>query len=445
MYLFYSVLSFVALLLASPYFAYRALRDGKYIRGFSQRLGSLPSSLNVEREPSIWIHAVSVGEALTARVLVDGLRKRYPSHKLFLSTTTRTGQEVAQTRVASIDGVFYLPFDWAWPIRRALDTVRPELFVMMETELWPNLLRACRARGVRTVLVNGRLSVRSHRRYRLAQPFFRRVLADVDLLLVQGETSGQHFIALGADPSRVVVTGSLKFDSLDWAAAGSVGRGDDGVLRYFRMPESRVVIIAASTLRGEETTVLRAFRSVQRKVSNALLILAPRHPERFDEVVQLASEEGYRATRRTELQIDAELRDEVIVLDTMGELARLYQIATVVFVGGSLVDGGGHNILEPALFGKPILFGPYMRNFAEIADEFLRKGAAVQIRDGVHLATEVRQLLDDPVRRTGMGAAARALVEANRGAKARTLEEIERLLPPPRREENEKMPAIFFR
>jgi 3-deoxy-D-manno-octulosonic-acid transferase len=435
MYLVYSVLSFVALLLASPYFAYRALRDGKYIRGFSQRLGSLPSSLNVEHEPSIWIHAVSVGEALTARVLIDGLRKRYPSHKLLLSTTTRTGQEVAQTRLASLDGVFYFPFDWAWPIRRALNTIRPQLFVMMETELWPNLLRACRARGIRTVLVNGRLSVRSHRRYRLVRPFFRRVLADVDLLLVQGETSARRFEALGVDPSRVIVTGSLKFDSLDWSATESLGPDDDGVLRYFRMPESRAVIIAASTLRGEETAALQAFRCVQAEASNALLILAPRHPERFDEVVRLASEEGYRAVRRTELQIDGELRDDVIVLDTMGELARLYRIATVVFVGGSLVDGGGHNILEPALFGKPILFGPYMRNFAEIANEFLEKRAAVQIRDGGHLAAEVLQLLGEPARCARLGSAARAIVEANRGAKERTLEAIERLLPPPHRNE----------
>lgn len=438
MYFLYSVLSFVALLFASPYFAYRALRDGKYIRGFSQRLGSLPSSLNAGRAPSIWIHAVSVGEALTARVLIDGLRTRYPGHKLLLSTTTRTGQEVAQTRLASLDGVFYFPFDWAWPIRRALDTIRPELFVMMETELWPNLLRACRARGVRTALVNGRLSVRSHRRYRRVQPFFRRVLADVDLLLVQGETAARRFITLGVDPARVIVTGSLKFDALDWDA---VGRNDDGVLRYFRMRESRAVVIAASTLRGEETAALRAFRCVQAEVSDALLILAPRHPERFDEVVQLTSDEGCRATRRTELKADGDLRDEVIVLDTMGELARLYQIATVVFVGGSLVDGGGHNILEPALFGKPILFGPFMRNFAEIADEFLERGAAVQVRDSSHLAAEVLRLLGDPVRRTSLGAAARALVEASRGAKDRTLEEIERLLPPDRHENNEKMPS----
>lgn len=444
MYLFYSVLSFVALLVAAPYFAYRALRDGKYIRGFSQRLGSLPSTLNVDREPSIWIHAVSVGEALTARVLIDALRTRYPGHKLLLSTTTRAGQEVAQARVASLDSVFYFPFDWAWPIRRALNTIRPELFIMMETELWPNLLRACGARGVRTVLVNGRLSVRSHRRYRLVRPFFQRVLANVDLLLVQGETSAQRFRALGVDPSRVVVTGSLKFDSLDWSAAGASGQDDDGVLRYFRLPGSRAVIIAASTLRGEETAALRAFRKVQAQVADALLILAPRHPERFDEVVQLASEEGYRATRRTELQMGGEIRGDVIVLDTMGELARLYQIATVVFVGGSLVDGGGHNILEPALFGKPILFGPYMRNFAEIAEEFLRKEAAVQVRDGGHLGAEVVQLLRDPVRRASLGAAARAVVEANRGAKERTLEEIERLLPPPRQEDKEKMPVIFF-
>ncbi|MPY91150.1 MAG: 3-deoxy-D-manno-octulosonic acid transferase [Luteitalea sp.] len=437
MYLLYSALSFVAFVLATPYFAYRALRHGKYIRGISQRLGSLPESLNADREPSIWIHAVSVGETLTVRPLVDGLRARYPHHKLFLSTTTRAGQEVARARLASLDGVFYFPFDWTGPVRRALDSVCPQLFVMMETELWPNLLRACRARGVRTVLVNGRLSARSHGRYRLVRPFFRHVLADVDLLLVQGQTSAQRFVSLGADPTRVIVTGSLKFDSLDWSAAssGDVARGRDRILRYFRVPESRVVIMAASTLRGEELAALRAFRSVQAQVPDALLIVAPRHPERFDEVVQLVSQEGYRVVRRTELEIDREPAAGVIVLDTMGELARLYKIATVVFVGGSLVDGGGHNILEPALFAKPVLFGPHMRNFAEIADAFVRNGAGLQVRDGSHLATEVLQLAGDPVRRASLGAAARALVEANRGAKERTLEEIERVLPPPPRDE----------
>jgi 3-deoxy-D-manno-octulosonic-acid transferase len=424
MYPLYTTAALVFTLLATPWFLYQAVRHGKYLPNLGQRLGRLPAALNVDGEPSIWIHAVSVGEVLAARAIVPGLRARYPHLRLYLSTTTITGQEVARHRVPEVDGLCYFPLDLPWVVRRVLDTLRPRLFLMMETELWPNLLRACRERGIRTALVNGRISARSYPRYRLARAFTRRVLADVDVCCAQGEESQRRLIDLGADPSRVVVTGSLKFDSLD---TGTAGR--ERVLRYFRVRDGRMVIVAASTLRGEEPVVLRAFRRVRATHPDALLIVAPRHPERFDEVTALCAQEGYRTRRRSELAVDAEPRADIVVLDTIGELAGLFPVATVVFVGGSLVNAGGHNILEPAVFGKPLLFGPHMQNFAEIAAAFLEKGAAIQVQSEGDFEARLVDLLDDPVRRASLGAAARALVEANRGARERTLRALAALLP----------------
>ena len=414
----------------SPWFAWQALRYRKYVGSLAQRMGYLPVSFNLDGDSSIWIHAVSVGEALTARALVADLRTRYPGIKIFVSTTTMTGQQVARASLRDVDAVFFFPFDLPPVVRRTLRLVKPRLFIMMETEVWPNLLRACRQQGVKTMLVNGRISSRSYPRYRWIRPFFRHVLADVDRFCMQSEESARRVIDMGADPARVIVTGSLKFDSMESPAA-SAGRAEGRVLRYFRVPDSRTVFIAGSTLKGEEGPVLSAFAALRRVQPNALLVMAPRKPERFPEAEALARAEGYRVLRRKELSVDAEPRADVVILDTIGELAHLFQIATVVFIGGSLVDAGGHNILEPAVYGKPIVFGPHMQNFAEISATFLANQAAVQVASAGDLATIVVRLARDPVERARLGAAARALVEANRGAKPRTMQAIVDLVPPP--------------
>jgi 3-deoxy-D-manno-octulosonic-acid transferase len=362
------------------------------------------------------------------RALLPQLRERYPRLRIFVSTTTMTGQHVARTNVQGVDGVFYFPLDLPFIVRRTMAVVKPRLFIMMETELWPNLLRECRRAGVKTLLVNGRISGRSHPRYMLARRFFRRVLADVDRFCMQSEESARRIIEIGAARERVSVTGSLKFDSLE--IPGTVpDRGRNRVLRYFRIPPERPVIIAASTLRGEEEPVLEAFQRIRATWGNALLIIAPRKPERFEEAERLAQQRGWRVARRKELPVDAEPRVDVVILDTIGELAQLYQVATLVFVGGSLADAGGHNILEPAVFGKPIVFGPHMHNFAEISRTFLENRGAVQVHSATGLESVLVDLLSDPVRRASLGAAARALVEANRGAKGKTLAVLGELLP----------------
>jgi 3-deoxy-D-manno-octulosonic-acid transferase len=318
---------------------------------------------------------------------------------------------VARGNLQFVDDVFYFPFDLRRVAERVLRLVRPRIFVMMETEIWPNLLRACHEAGVRTVLVNGRISSRSYPRYRLARPFFRRVLAQVDRFCMQSDESARRIIDIGAPRERVSVTGSLKFDSLEIPGLAGGDRGRNRVLRYFRLSADRPVIIAASTLKGEEEPVLEAFRRVRATWGTALLIIAPRKPERFEEVERLARRAGWRVARRTELPVDSEPRVDVVVLDTIGELAQLYHVATAVFVGGSLVDAGGHNILEPAV-----------RTFVE-------SRGAIQVLSEGELETVLVELLADPVRRASLGAAARALVEANRGARAKTLGVIAQVLP----------------
>ena len=429
MYSLYSVLVLLIAVVASPWFAYQALRYKKYVGSLGQRMGYLPVSFNIDADESIWIHAVSVGEVLTARPLISDLKRRYPNLRMFLSTTTMAGQQLARRQVQDVDAVFYFPFDLGFVVRRTLDLVRPKLFIMMETEIWPNLLRECHRRGIKTAVVNGRLSARSFPRYRMIKPLMRRVLDQIDRFLVQSEESARRFIDLGADPARVVVTGSLKFDSLELPGTTPQARARDRVLRYFRVPASRPIIVAGSTMKGEEIAVLRAFRRVRAANPSALLLLAPRNPERFGEAEQLARAEGWKVARRSDLAVDAEPRVDVVVLDTIGELATIYQIATVVFVGGSLVATGGHNVLEPAVFGKPIVFGPHMDNFLEIADAFVSNGAGVQLAGEQELEDAFVTLMGDPVRRARLGAAARALVEANRGAKEKSVTVLAALLP----------------
>jgi 3-deoxy-D-manno-octulosonic-acid transferase len=428
MYLLYSLAIICYAIALAPRLLYHAVRHGKYVGTLSERWGRLPTAINAQGARSIWVHAVSVGEVLATRALIPALRDRYPDHPIWLSTTTQTGRAVATT-LGGIDGLFYFPLDLSPVVTRVLDRVRPDLFVMVDTELWPNLLRHCQRRGVKTVLVNGRISDRSYPRYRLVRTFFKHVLDDVDRCCAQSDESGRRLTDLGAPPDRVSVTGNLKFDTLPVPDSRAAWL-PHGVLRAFRIVEGRTVVVAASTHAGEETPVFEAFTRIRDRDQAALLIIAPRHPERCDEVMALAVGRGLETVRRSDLPVDSEPRAAVVVLDTVGELATLFQIATVVFLGGSLVSAGGHNVLEPAAWGKPVVFGPHMENFAEIAELFLSNRAALQIPSAGALEPTLSSLLGDSVQRAALGAAARALVEANRGATQRSLTVIAELLPP---------------
>ncbi len=507
MHLLYTTAIVCYALLMAPRLLYDAFRHGKYVGTLRERLGRLPAGIDPAGRPSIWVHAVSVGEVQAARTLIPGLRDRYPGHRLWLSTTTRTGRSVA-AGIDAVDGLFYFPLDLPRAVDRVLDRVRPALFVAVDTELWPNLLRRCARRGVRTMLVNGRVSDRSYPRYRLARRFFRRVLAGVDRFCAQSDESARRLVDLGAPPDRVVMTGNLKFDALppprlgdgdaearprpgrrsgggDAAAptrpgprtgdgdrppspgsapeavrrrreAAPGGDGDDsppvrsapgaGRRRRGAAPEGdgdpppslgfapdRPVLMAASTHPGEEEPVLDAFRGLRTASPGLALVLAPRHPERGAEVAALAAGRGFAAVRRSRPAAGGAGPPDVVVLDTVGELAGLFRAATVVFLGGSLVPVGGHNVIEPAAWGRPVVFGPHMQNFAEVAELFLANGAARQVGAAAELEPALAELLADPRRRAAMGAAARSVVEANRGAAARSLAEIAAVLPPPGR------------
>jgi 3-deoxy-D-manno-octulosonic-acid transferase len=416
MYFLYSLLAAVALVVSAPWLAWQAVRHGKYRHRWQERLGVLPAAVAGQSRPTLWLHAVSVGEVLSAAPLVAALRREHPEWRVVVSTTTRTGRDMADARLKDIDGVFYFPLDFAWIVRKVLAHVRPTLVVIVETEIWPNVVRVCRRQGIGLLLVNARISDRSFPRYRRVRRFLGPVLAQFDRLCAQSEDTAARLRSLGAPPERVIVTGSLKFD-----VPADLPRGIGDVARRL---EGLPVLLAASTLKGEDEILLETLQRLRASTPDAVLVLAPRHPERFDSVTLLAERTGLRVVRRTALASRPDAPFDVLVLDTIGELAALCAQATVVFVGGSLVPAGGHNILEPARYARPIVVGPSMSNFADIARSFLDAGALVQAPDADAAQREMLSLFADASRRQRLGEAARAVLEHHRGAVQRTMQEI---------------------
>jgi 3-deoxy-D-manno-octulosonic-acid transferase len=414
MYLLYSFLLTVVFILALPYFVYQVIKSGKYWTSLRERLGFLPATLEREAGPSIWIHAVSVGEVVAARPLLLLLKEFFPDTPLIVSVTTLTGRQIAERQLRDADTIFYCPFDWAFIVRRVVARARPKLLLLIDTEIWPHLIRACSRVGAVTLLVNGRISDRSYPRYRFIRLFMRRFLAPIDHFCMQSSRYAERIVDVGANPERVTVTGSLKFDAV-------VPDPSEPVEAARLIPAGRTVVMAGSTLAPEEEIVLDAFQSLRRSHPELFLVLAPRHPERFDEVVELADGLGLHVVRRSRLDEPAPEAD-VMVLDTIGELAALYRRGDIVFVGGSLAPWGGHNLIEPAVYGKPILFGPHMSNFKEMASMFLEAGAAVRVASREVLEDAVEELIQDAPKRSELGERARGLVQANRGAGCKTIE-----------------------
>ncbi len=443
MYFLYSVLMTIGMALLAPYFAVQGLGRGKYVASFRERMGHLPETFTrgVSGQAPVWVHAVSVGEVLAAKPLVDGLKRRFPNRRIFVSTTTATGQHMARERVRSADGVFYFPFDWAAIVRRDFERLRPALVVILETEIWPNFMREADRANIPVVFVNSRISERSFQRFRRFKPligrFFSRVLHNAELFLAQSAEDARRLKEMGAPAERIEVSGNMKYDH-EPPAAGALGEWLAGQMRE---QERWPLLVAGSVVAGEEEIVLAAYDIVQRQWRHALFVLAPRKPERFDAAVRAVEERGWKAIRRSSLDMNAPLDEnaDVLVLDSIGELAGLYSLADAAFVGGSLVPSGGHNILEPAWFSKPPVFGTSMENFREMAARFSSSGAGVQVSSAAQLGKVWVELIRDPLRSAEMGRKARALVEANRGATARTLARIAEVLEPApeeRRDEN---------
>ncbi len=412
MYTIYTIVLTVGLVALVPFYA---ARYGKYMPTIPERLGF---GAGVDGARSIWIHAVSVGEVRAIEPLLVRIRERFPDRRLVLSTTTPTGRGLATGR-GDVDLVTYFPFDLPGAVRRCLSRVRPEMVIIAETEIWPNFLRICRAENVPVFLVNGRISDRSLGRYGLAKRWLPPILDGFRLLAMQSDADAERIRTLGAPPDRVVVLGNLKYDapSTPPSVPESLGRVLDDA-------DNEPLIVAASTADGEEALLLEAFRQVRTAVPRARLLLAPRRPERFDAVFRLIDERGFRCVRRSELVDRPEWSGDVLLLDSIGELSGVFGFAAVVFMGGTLVPRGGHNILEPARFECPIVFGPHMENFRDVARMFLEGDAAVEVSGIAALAPQITAILEDPELRRRLGTNAKRVADAHRGATDRTLRAI---------------------
>lgn len=409
-YRLYSVVLAILALAYLPVFLVRKVWRAGYPLALWERLGFVPVAPGGDR---FWVHAVSVGEVMAAVPLVRALRARWPETEVVISTVTATGARVARARLPEAAAAFAFPLDLTGATRRALERVRPRCFIALETELWPNLLRTLATADIPAVLANGRISDRSYGRYRRVRFLFRRVLGHVALFAMQSAEDARRIISLGARPERVVVTGNLKME----APPGAEG-GEGRWRRLLHLGAERVWV-AGSTHRGEESQVLDAFQALRSDGGDLALILAPRHPERVEEVEALVRTRGLRVVRRS--RIDADPAGDVILLDTVGELGAIYAVADVIFVGGSLVPVGGHNVIEPALHAKPVVFGPHMSNFREAAALLLGAGAGIQVLDGGELALALRALLGSEATRRERGLAAWSAVRAHQGACERTV------------------------
>ena len=409
-------LSGVAAYLLMPYvigaLVWRALRYPPYWSRWPERFGfvAAPAAQRV-----IWVHAVSVGEVRSAAALVEALTEQFPHHRVLVTTMTPTGADQVRDLFGDTVSHAYAPYDFPDAVSRFLERVRPELAVIAETEFWPNLFAACRRRGIPLYLVNVRLSQASFRGYSWFPQSARRMLAETDLICAQSSLDAQRLRNLGVPDRLIRVTGNLKFDVELPASLLAEGRA----LRH-EWGEQRPVFIAASTHAGEERRVLEAFRALRLRFPTLLLVLVPRHPERFTGVAQLCRAAGYRIALRSSRDV-VSAQVDVLVGDTMGELHRLYAAADVAFIGGSLVRRGGQNLLEACAVGVPVIFGPHMFHFEEISALALERGAARQVQSVAELVEAVALYFEQPALREAAGSAARSLVAENRGALARTL------------------------
>jgi 3-deoxy-D-manno-octulosonic-acid transferase len=416
------------------------LRREKYASGFKQRLGNY-SEFKHDGRKIIWLHCVSVGETNAARPLVDRLLEAFPDHRLVISTTTKTGQKLAQKIFHEKAGaVIYFPFDWKFSVRRALANYKPSLVLLMETEIWPRFIRETNLSGAKIAIVNGRLSERSFRRYSKVRPFLKQVLADVDLALMQGEHDANRFISLGIAANRTRVTGNLKFDISNSEINGSLV---DDFRGRFGIDSKVFTIVAASTHHPEEKYILDAYSNVisQNPETKFKLIIAPRHPERFDLVADTSRafcvEKNLRFRRRSLPIAETDVEIDIVLLDTIGELRSIFYIADVVIVGGSMIPHGGQSVLEPACLGKPILVGPHTHNFEQVVRIFLKHKALLQNNDideifphSNWLSSEIDRLFRQEDTRRQLSANAIRVMEIHRGATERTVDFLKPLLDP---------------
>lgn len=422
----YNILSLILLVPVFLFNIYRSFRLG-WPLATAERFGIVPKGLlaKIAGRPVIWVHAVSVGEAIAARPLLKALRSRYPEHAIVMTNTTETGKSTA-AGFAETDLCLYFPFDFLPSVRAMLRSVRPRIIIIMETEIWPNFCREAAGRNIPLLLANGRISDRSFKRYLKFSWFFRPSLRCFSAICMQSEAGRRRIAAIGADPETIRVTGNLKND----IPFRQVSEDERGRLRarYSIPPESRV-LTAGSTRDGEERHVISTYKELSAEVSNLFLVLVPRHPERAGAIAALLDGAGVRYRRRTDLAGDSRLQwGEVLLVDTVGEMMNLYALSDIAFVGGSLVPIGGHNLLEPASVGVPTVFGPHMANFREVEALVLRYGAGIQVHTPEELTDSCRALITSAELRRVLGQNGLKMMRDNGGATERHMEVITRYL-----------------
>jgi 3-deoxy-D-manno-octulosonic-acid transferase len=412
-------LALLAVLVAGiPWWLWKMATTHKYREGLSERLGWV--RVHTDKRPTIWLHAVSVGEVLAVSRLVGELERAFPEFRLLISTTTKTGQDLARERFGH-ERVFYCPLDLPWATRAYLKALKPRMLILAETEFWPNLLSGCNRRGIPVAVVNARISDRSWPRYRFFKRIWRPLLSSLGRVLAQSEIDAERLRALGCGPERVTVSGNLKFDvraAVEAEATRMLKAGAEGA-RF---------VVAGSTLEGEEAALLEAWPRLLTSDKNLVMVIAPRHPERFAAVAALLDQSGLDWVRRSGWKSEDMLRaGQVVLLDTIGELASVYSLAAVAFVGGSLVAAGGHNPLEPAQFGVPIVMGPHYANFRAITED-LRKHDALRITEKEDLTKTLMELLSDGETARAMGERAKKVFGEQSGATGRSVEALRALL-----------------
>jgi 3-deoxy-D-manno-octulosonic-acid transferase len=422
MYLLYSALLAAGLLISLPFWIYQGLRHGKYRAGFAGRFGRVPPLLAQDlSRHTIWIHAVSVGEVLAISGLVEELKSHFPKHRIVVSTTTDSGQKLATEKFGE-EKVFYFPLDFAFAIRPYLKLLQPELIVVAETEFWPNFLRLAHVSGSKIAVVNARISDKSLRGYRRFRSILLRVLQNIDLLLAQTEADAKRLQDIGAPAERVRVSGNLKFDVPPPTPPPIV----DGLREAFKRSGASPVLVCGSTVEGEEPLLLAAFENILASYSGAVMILAPRHPERFEKVAEFLRQLNIPFWRRSAWQGDA-IAGGVLLCDSIGELASIYALADIAFVGGSLVPRGGHNIIEPAQHGVAIVVGNHTENFRDIVGLF-QSHNAVRVVGPAELPLMFMELIANSQERQALGARAAETLRLQTGATHRTVEALSSLL-----------------
>ncbi|MEJ2471165.1 MAG: 3-deoxy-D-manno-octulosonic acid transferase [Desulfuromonadales bacterium] len=426
--LLYDLTLYLSALFLVPYYLVRGVRYGKARHGIRERLGIFQQDLRplLQGRKVIWVHAVSVGETRAAIPLLKGLRRDYPDAVLLLSNVTETGRKIAAT-IPEIDQVIFFPFDLRWIVRRVLNVIRPDLVILIETEIWPNFVLEAKQRRIPLVLVNGRISDRSFPRYRMLGRLLEPILACIADFCMQSEQDSRRIRYLGAASGRVQVTGNLKFDMQPPRITS-----DDlqPLCSLYRLPEDGVVWVAGSTHDGEEALLIDVYQRLLQTFPKLFLILVPRHPERARQVFDELSRKQIKGTLRSEIGRRSEpfSPGEVLVVDTLGEMLKLYAVSDLVFVGGSLVPIGGHNVLEASLVKKPVIFGPFMHNFKEIARLIKAAHGGLQVKDADDLHRQMTLLLDNPTEARRIGDNGHYLLEENQGATAKTLKVIARHL-----------------